>query len=191
MPSSRLPLFQNGCSGLERPSAIKWRQTVAGVAELVFRRPDDPSNLSNFYGNQALKPKFSLEGSNARSEEKATYQMFIKYIREVAGGRRESGDVKMTLGHILRFATGASEEPVLGFQLPPEIQFPIPDELKRSESNDQSEEPAFKANFSPTARTCVNVLCLPRSTHIFKLPTMEKLFSLYDLTFGQSYFGIQ
>ena len=57
MARSRLPLFQNGCSGLERPSAIKWRQTVAGVAvvaELIFRRPDDPSDLSNFYGNQAL-----------------------------------------------------------------------------------------------------------------------------------------
>ena len=57
MARSRLALFQNGCSGLERPSAIKWRQTVAGVAvvaELIFRRPDDPSDLSNFYGNQAL-----------------------------------------------------------------------------------------------------------------------------------------
>ena len=58
MLSSRLSLFQNGCSELERPSAIKWRQTVAGVAvvaELIFRRPDDPSDLSNFYGNQALE----------------------------------------------------------------------------------------------------------------------------------------
>ncbi len=175
--------------GLEQLGMLSAIQQLPELIHLL--RPGAQNNLSVQKLLQLLKPKFSLEGSNARSEEKATYQMFIKYIREVAGGRRESGDVKMTLGHILRFATGASEEPVLGFQLPPEIQFPIPDELKRSESNDQSEEPAFKANFSPTARTCVNVLCLPRSTHIFKLPTMEKLFSLYDLTFGQSYFGIQ
>ena len=72
---------------------------------------------------QLVKPVFSEEGSNSLKFEKETYQVFIKYIREVAANRRASGNVKITLNHILQFITGASEEPVLGFVQNPQCKF--------------------------------------------------------------------
>ena len=103
--------------------------------------------------------------------------MLIKYIREVNSGRRSSNSSNLTLGDILSFVTGAAEEPPLGFQMQPAIQFICPTELQRSS---QEGEANFAACFAPTARTCVNDLCLPRGTLQFSLPSMEKLFALYD-----------
>ena len=72
--------------------------------------------------------------------------------------------------------------------LHPSIEFTHPKELKR---NGQEGEASFAACFVPTARTCVNVLSLPRGTFQFPLPTMEKLFALYDAVFCQKFFGVQ
>ena len=66
-----------------------------------------------------LKPEFSEEGSSAISREKQVYGMFVKYVRDVASGRRNP----VTLGRILVFCTGATEEPVLGFYEHPSIHF--------------------------------------------------------------------
>jgi hypothetical protein len=41
----------------------------------------------------------------------------------VAGGRRETPNGKIHLGHILKFVTGLEIEPVLGYALPPKISF--------------------------------------------------------------------
>ena len=65
-----------------------------------------------------LKPDFSEEGSNMLIHEKAIYNKFVKYVRDVSSGRRV-----VNLGNILEFVTGSSEEPPLGFAKTPEIQF--------------------------------------------------------------------
>lgn len=65
-----------------------------------------------------LKPKFSEEGCNSLVHEKAVYGKFVKYMREVASGRRIT-----SLENVLEFVTGASEEPTLGFDLQPCIEF--------------------------------------------------------------------
>lgn len=73
-----------------------------------------------------LKPNFSEEGSNALRYEKEVYMLFVRYVREVASGRRSYGSRKLELCPILEFVTGASEEPVLGFGMNPSIEFDIP-----------------------------------------------------------------
>ena len=65
-----------------------------------------------------LKAKFSEDGSNSLIYEKAVYGKFVKYVREVASGRRVT-----SLENILEFVTGASEEPTLGFDQQPCIEF--------------------------------------------------------------------
>ena len=67
-----------------------------------------------------LKPKFSEEGTNVLTYEKAVYGKLVKYIREVESGRRV-----VTLENILEFITGASEEPPLGFSQEPHIEFEV------------------------------------------------------------------
>ena len=73
-----------------------------------------------------LKPNFSEEGSNAFRYEKEVYQLFVRYAREVASGRRSCGERKLELCHILEFVTSASEEPVLGFGINPSVEFVLP-----------------------------------------------------------------
>ena len=68
-----------------------------------------------------LKPTLSEEGSNSLKYEKAVYSKFVKYLRDVASGRRVT-----TLENILEFVTGASEEPLLGFTQQPSIHFMVP-----------------------------------------------------------------
>ena len=67
---------------------------------------------------QLLTPKFSEKGSNTLKYEKIVYACFVKYVREVASGRRVT-----KLENILEFTTCASEEPLLGFALSPSIEF--------------------------------------------------------------------
>lgn len=86
----------------------------------------------------------------------------------ITGGQR--GNV--TLTHILRFATGAEEEPILGFAIQPSIAF-VEAEL----------------SFLPTANTCINRLKLPRATASTSLPPPEALFEMYDYAFANTYFG--
>ena len=68
-----------------------------------------------------LKPMFSEEGSNSLKYEKAVYSKFVKYLRDVASGRRVT-----TLENILEFVTGASEEQLLGVTQQPSIHFMVP-----------------------------------------------------------------
>lgn len=73
---------------------------------------------------------------------------------------------------MIRFATGAEDEPILGFVLSPSIVF-----VEAQES------------FINTANTCVNMLKLPRATTSMSLPTPDALFELYDYAFANTYFG--
>ena len=163
---------------------------------------------------QMLKPKFSEEGSNAIGYEKEVYMLFVRYVREVASGRRSCGSRKLEFCHILEFVTGASEEPVLGFAMNPYIEFDIPvitrvqnsipqeasaqvspdqDPGLQQESTEEStareEKPMVRAGFTPTAHCCGNVLHLPTATHEVQLPPQQKLFDIYDLAFSSSFFG--
>ena len=135
-----------------------------------------------------LKPKFSEEGSNALALEKETYQMFVRYVREVAASRRVCGQLTLNLGHILQFVTCASEEPVLGFFHTPAIKFIFPKEMTTRNSEEAEQK---GASFLPTAHTCSNILELPRGTREYPLPSVDTLFKFYDLAFSQSYFGKQ
>jgi len=65
-----------------------------------------------------LKPNFSEVGSNCYKFEKDIYAAFIRYIREVSSGRRI-----VKLNNILEYVTGMDEEPLLGFPIPPSIDF--------------------------------------------------------------------
>ena len=86
-----------------------------------------------------------------------------------SGGRRSG----VSLEKILMFITSVDEEPVLGFELNPSIQF-----IESSHG------------FIPTAMTCINQLKLPRGSSTIDLPSQEKLFSCYDYAFCNSYFGL-
>lgn len=87
------------------------------------------------------------------------------------GGRREF----ISLQNVLQFATGSTEEPVLGFTLHPSIEFV---EVKQGSS------------FLPTANTCINTMQLPRPSLLIDLPPTEELFKLYDYAFLNTYFGL-
>ena len=95
----------------------------------------------------------------------------------------------LDLSHILQFATGAAVEPVLGFVLTPSLKFILPKEMAVSSPEDG--QASVAASFLPFAHTCSNILELPRATSNYSLPSMEKLFDLYDVAFCQSYFGKQ
>lgn len=63
--------------------------------------------------------------------ETAVYSKFVKYVRDVSSGRRV-----VTLGNILEFVTGTSEEPPLGFAKTPQIHFPVA-EVKEPMTTDE------------------------------------------------------
>lgn len=96
--------------------------------------------------------------------------LFVRYAREVASGRRSSGERQLELCHILEFATGASEEPVLGFGMDPSIQFVLPFTTNVQDSTVQEEVSTTRAGFTPTAHTCANILGPPRAIHEIQLP---------------------
>ena len=136
-----------------------------------------------------MTPKFSEAGSNAIAYEKEVYQLFVRYVREVASGRRSCGDSTLQLRHILEFVTGASEEPVLGFVMPPSLEFGFPTEVTVL-ANTEGTSSVTMGGFTPTAHTCGNVLHLPRPTHETPLPPSDRLFSIYDMAFSESFFGV-
>ena len=86
-----------------------------------------------------------------------------------SGGRR--GDV--TLNKVLKFTTGAEEEPVLGFVMNPSIQF------------------VKSISFLPTANTCINRLNLSTPDADMAMPTDDVLFNLFDYAFLNAFFGLQ
>ncbi|KAH3735535.1 hypothetical protein DPMN_042070 [Dreissena polymorpha] len=58
----------------------------------------------------------------------------------------------VSLGKVLRFATGSEEEPMMGFVLHPTIKFTV------------------AGSFVPTASICANTLNLPRPSPAIPLP---------------------
>lgn len=116
-----------------------------------------------------LKPKFSEEGSNSRIKENAMYSLFVKYLREVASGRRKV----VTLNHILVFTTGMEEEPLLGYEVQPSIHFTVSEHML------------------PTANVCVNRMTLPIIEDEDLKKDQNRLFNLYDYAFANTYFGLE
>ncbi|KAJ8320858.1 hypothetical protein KUTeg_002445 [Tegillarca granosa] len=109
-----------------------------------------------------LKPNFSDAGSNDRMHQEESYSHFVKYVREIAGRRN------ISLPDILRFCTGLTSEPVLGFSIQPTVDFiELPGNL-------------------PSASTCINVLNLPVNTGM----EQKALFEKFDLAFSNQYFGL-
>ena len=141
---------------------------------LHLMRPNDANQLSRRQLVFLLKPSFSEEGTNAHKYENDVYAVFTKYVRESADGRRGS----VTLGSILQFATGLDEEPPLGFELQPCIQF-----VAALQSN--------KWSFIPTANTCSATLFLPKGSYDLPLPPEDELFEVYDFAFSNSCFGLK
>ena len=84
----------------------------------------------------------------------------------ILGGRRNC----VTLQHVLSFTTGAEEEPVLGFQLHPTLQFV-----------------QATTSFIPTGNTCTNCLYLPCPSADVELPQTDQLFHFYDLAFCNAF----
>ncbi|XP_061171814.1 uncharacterized protein LOC133181305 [Saccostrea echinata] len=146
---------------------------TVGVRLPMFRYLLQPSTTSITVKAliQLLHPKFAEEGSNTRRFENIIYATFMKYLREIASGRRGT----VSLQHVLQFTTGTPEEPVLGFTLHPSIDFV---------------EAQSKSGFIPTANTCINTLRLPRPTSDVHLPSEEELFRLYDYAFMNTFYGL-
>ena len=191
--------------GLEELGMLSALHELPMLVHLL--RPQARGKLSVQMLLHILKPNFSEEGSNTL-KKKEVYKLFVKYVREVAASRRVGGQTTLDLSHILQFATGIAEEPVLGFSLAPSLEFILPteivkvasqeglnDEQKKGESDKQQEEqreeqhPPVEGGFLPLAHTCTNLLELPRPTEEVPLPPMDRLFALYDLAFSQCYFG--
>ena len=74
--------------------------------------------LSPNYLIKTLKTEFSPNGSNTKTREKKVYSYFVRYLREVASGRRGI----VTLPMVLRFITGCESPPALGFSVEPTIK---------------------------------------------------------------------
>ena len=87
----------------------------------------------------------------------------------ILGGRRNG----VTLQHVLSFATDGEEEPFIGFQLHPTLQFVL-----------------ASTSFIPTGNTCTNCLYLPCPSADVDLPETDQLFHCYDLAFCNAFFGI-
>ena len=157
--------------GLDKLGLYQIRKALPSFQYLFT--PSPASAISRRKLLLLLQASVSEDGSNARKDENAAYQMFTKYCQEAGSGRR--GNV--SLGHILQFVTGADEEPPVGFQIQPSIVF-VP-------AND-----GLLWSFVLTANTCTHTLNLPRSTSgKTSLPNAKDLFSVYDTAFSNAYFG--
>ena len=111
--------------------------------------------------------------------------MFVRHAREVASGRQSCGERQLELCHILEKATGASEEPVLGFGMDPSMEFVLPLTKNVQGSTVHAGVPTACAGFTPTSHTCANTLTLPRATHEIPLPPQERFFEIHDLAFSK------
>ncbi|KAH3887066.1 hypothetical protein DPMN_011079 [Dreissena polymorpha] len=89
-----------------------------GIFELLTRLPSlqflfhaTPVTLTLKRLMIILKAVFSENGSNRQTLEKDVYAIFVKYVREVASGRRGS----VSLGHILQLPQGLMKNLCLAF----------------------------------------------------------------------------
>ena len=140
---------------------------------LYLLRANESNQLSRRQLILLLRPSFSEEGTNVRKYENDAYAAFLKYVREAVSGRRG----RITLGSILQFATGMDEEPPLGFELQPSIQFVAANE-------------GIKWSFIPKANTCSKTMFLPRGSNSHSLPAEKELFEVYDIAFTNTFFGL-
>ena len=141
---------------------------------LYLLRPSPATLLTRRALVSLLTPRFSEEGSNAMQYQQATYTSFMNYVRAAAAGQRLEGHI--SLEDILEFTTCSSEEPVLGFEPHPEIQF-------------READSSVKWSFLPTSQTCANILFLPVASYQVQKPSDVDLFEVYDHAFGSKYFG--
>ena len=86
--------------GLEELGMLSALQELPMLVHLL--RPQAQGKLSVQMLLQILKPNFSEEGSNTLKNEKEVYQLFVKYVREVAASRRVCGQTTLDLSHILQ-----------------------------------------------------------------------------------------
>ncbi|XP_013394107.1 uncharacterized protein LOC106161631 [Lingula anatina] len=95
-------------SGLRRVGIIQLMEKLPTL-RMIFKE----SNASLTFPKiqRLLKAEFSAPQSSRCREEEHVYGQFLRYLREVAAGRRKS----VTLGHVLAFCTGAREIPSLRF----------------------------------------------------------------------------
>ena len=136
-------------------------------------RPSSASMLSRRKLLSLLTPQFSEAGSNACTDENSTYQAFLRYCQQAGSGHRES----VTLNHILQFITGTDEEPSLGFNISPSIDF-------------TAAKGSRFWSFLPSANTYSNTLHLPRCVcGKTSLPDDKELFEIYDCAFSSAFFG--
>ncbi|XP_028408793.1 uncharacterized protein LOC114533337 [Dendronephthya gigantea] len=168
------------------PCIAKLREglNVFGLARIMEKFPillhllrHNNQTLSAKMVLKLLAPTFSEEGSSMYFKEKALYALFVKYVRQVASGRREP----ITLSSLLIFATCASEEPPLGFVVHPSITFTCKDEEPMKVSS--------KYEFIPKAHTCTNNMVLSIGSITSELPSEEELFEVFDFAFANAHFG--
>lgn len=101
------------------------------------------------------------------------YCMFLTLfflLLYIVGGRR--GEV--TLNSILQFVTGADEEPILGYQMKPTINFVY-----------------TGVSFLPTSNTCINKLILSIPEKMEDLPGDDIMHGMFDYAFCNAYFGLK
>ena len=133
------------------------------IMQNLFKSKQHPLTAKRLM--QILQPQFSEEGSSSLHREKGIYGMFVKYVREVASGRR--GNVK--LEDILSFVTGCSEEPILGFSTPPTISFV------------ESQEYTLQETFSETVCEKVTFYNIQTSSMVDLKNTMSFLLLFSDV----------
>lgn len=83
------------------------------------------------------------------------------------GGRRGVD----SLAKILRFCTGSEEEPPLGYNIQPVVEF------------------VERQSLLPTGNTSINKMQL--TIPINNEPTEDEMFNFFDFAFCNSYFGLQ
>ncbi|KAK7093007.1 hypothetical protein V1264_006071 [Littorina saxatilis] len=115
-----------------------------------------------------LKPKMSPEGSNKHKQEMKVMKNFLAYLKEVSAGRRNNGNV--TLAKVLRFVTAEEQEPPLGYEMNPSIEFKV------------------MPSWYPTASSCGNILFL---TAYGEMPERQRMFEIFDMAFDTpQHFGL-
>ena len=67
-------------------------------------------------------------------------------MREVAGNRRSTPKINISLENILQFTTCVTEEPVLGFELQPSFEFIVPPENQWVIEGHNTDERSESAN---------------------------------------------
>ncbi|XP_066930118.1 uncharacterized protein [Clytia hemisphaerica] len=181
------------------------------IIKHLFRKSQ--SKLSPKFLLNKITVNFKPEGSSWLPREKKMYSYFVRYLREVASGRRGN---HLSLQNILRFITGCPEVPELGFSVPLAMKFvksTVTYVIKPAISNKDEVEPKEVAkegeeektsddvkkedeevkvkvvDYLPKAHICSNEIELPIGTLVDELPTMERLLKFYDYAFSNTYLG--